>query len=85
MALGVAVGSTGAGVLVVNGGALVVAAGGVVALSVATGAAGSSVRLQAHPKTSQENVAMRRLGLRCMMIGVLEPQTVCWGNEMHEA
>jgi hypothetical protein len=44
---------------------VVAAAGG--AASGANGAAGSSVRLQAQPKTSHENVAMRRLGHRCMI------------------
>jgi hypothetical protein len=33
------------------------------------GAAGSSVRLQAQLRTNQESAGMRRLGLRCMMMG----------------
>jgi hypothetical protein len=65
-ALGVAAGSTGAGEVVAAGIGVVVAAGAV-AVSVTNGAAGSSVRLQAQPKTNKENVAMTRLGLRGMM------------------
>jgi len=79
--LGVGALATGAGVGVDTG----VGAGGGGGVSAAEGAAGSSVRLQAQPRTNQESVVMRRLGLRCMMIGVLERHGAGGGNEMRES
>jgi hypothetical protein len=54
--VGVGVGGAGTGAAVGDASAL-------------EGAAGSSVRLQAQLRTNQESAVMRKLGLRCMMMG----------------